>query len=150
MKLQSRSTNDPELVFQVFCIELPIFLREHFNGMYRTDTYYLCKQIAELPIFIVSPIIFICIFYWMVGFNEALDRFFMCMLVVLLVTQVVVSFGKWRWKTMAQSPVNEKVPCSIPGYFVSCISPNLQVALALAPPLIIPIMLFGGFFLNTK
>ncbi len=36
------------------------------------------------------------------------------------------------------------------GYFVSCIAPNLQVALALAPPLIIPVMLFGGFFLNSK
>jgi len=26
-------------VINVFCAELPIFLREHFNGMYRTDVY---------------------------------------------------------------------------------------------------------------
>jgi len=30
--------------FQVFCMELPIFLREHFNGMYRTDVYFIRDQ----------------------------------------------------------------------------------------------------------
>lgn len=34
------------------------------------------------------------------------------------------------------------------GYLISCISPNLQIALALAPTLIIPVMIFGGFFLK--
>ncbi|CAG0919855.1 unnamed protein product, partial [Notodromas monacha] len=28
----------------VFCQELPIFLREHFNGMYRVDVYFLSKM----------------------------------------------------------------------------------------------------------
>ncbi len=80
-------------VINVFCQELPIFLREHFNGMYRTDVYYICKQVAELPIFLLIPIIFISIFYWMVGFNEDFDRFLYCMLITVLVVQVVVSFG---------------------------------------------------------
>ena len=31
-------------VVNVFCMELPIFLREHYNGMYRTDVYFLCKS----------------------------------------------------------------------------------------------------------
>ena len=35
------------------------------------------------------------------------------------------------------------------GYFLSCISPNVDVALAIAPVVIIPFMLFGGFFLNS-
>ncbi len=81
-------------VINVFCAELPIFLREHFNGMYRTDVYYLCKQLAELPIFLLIPIIFVCIYYWMVGFNEEVDRFLVCNLIVILVVQVVVSFGQ--------------------------------------------------------
>ncbi len=81
-------------VINVFCQELPIFLREHFNGMYRTDVYYICKQIAEVPIFLLIPVLFISIFYWMVGFNEEVDRFFYCMLITVLVVQVVVSFGK--------------------------------------------------------
>ena len=45
-------------VINVFCLELPIFLREHFNGMYRTDTYFICRQLAELPIFLFLPLVF--------------------------------------------------------------------------------------------
>ena len=74
---------------QVFCMELPIFLREHFNGMYRTDIYFLCKQLAEFPLFLITPIIFVAIFYYMVGMNPAFERFAMCCLVILLVTQVI-------------------------------------------------------------
>ena len=114
-------------VVNVFCMELPIFLREHFNGMYRTDVYFLCKQIAEFPLFVITPILFVAIYYYMVGMNENFDRFLMACLVVLMVTQVVVSFG----------------------YFISCLAPSLQVALALAPTLIIPFLLFGGFFLQN-
>lgn len=113
-------------VVNVFCLELPIFLREHFNGMYRTDVYYLSKQLAEFPIFVITPILFCAIYYYMVGMNQEFDRFCIACLVLIVVTQVVVSFG----------------------YMVSCIAPSLQVALALAPTLIIPFMIFGGFFLN--
>ena len=33
-------------VVNVFCSELPVFRREHFNGLYRTDVYFLAKQVA--------------------------------------------------------------------------------------------------------
>lgn len=35
------------------------------------------------------------------------------------------------------------------GYLISCISDNLSMALSIGPPVIIPFLLFGGFFLNT-
>lgn len=41
-------------LLKVFCQELPIFLREHFNGMYRTDVYFLSKTLAELPLYVSS------------------------------------------------------------------------------------------------
>ena len=66
-------------------MELPIFLREHFNGMYRTDVYFISKQLAELPSFIVSPILFVAIFYYMVGLNPDFKRFVICCLIILLV-----------------------------------------------------------------
>ena len=53
--LTNMSFSNMFAVVNVFCMELPIFLREHFNGMYRTDVYFLCKQIAEFPLFIITP-----------------------------------------------------------------------------------------------
>ena len=71
-------------------METPIFLREHFNGMYRTEVYYLSKQIADLPMFLITPVIFVTLFYFMVGMNLAVDRFFWCILIAILVTQVSI------------------------------------------------------------
>ena len=36
-----------------------------------------------------------------------------------------------------------------PGYFVSCLASSPKISSALSAPLIIPLMLFGGFFLNN-
>jgi len=115
-------------VCNVFCVELPIFLREHLNGMYRVDTYFLAKQLVDLPLFILDPFITITILYWMVGLNSDPARFIAAVLVVLLVVQVVLSLG----------------------YLLSCLTSNVDVALAIAPIVIIPSMLFGGFFLNAS
>ena len=32
---------------------------------------------------------------------------------------------------------------------MSCVAPSVEIALAIAPVIIIPFMLFGGFYLNT-
>jgi hypothetical protein len=39
-------------------------------------------------------------------------------------------------------------PCA--GYLVSCICPNLDVCLSVLPMIMIPFMVFGGFFLNAE
>ena len=44
--------------------------------MYRTDVYFLSKTIAELFIFILLPFIAFAIPYYVVGFNPAVERFF--------------------------------------------------------------------------
>ncbi|XP_043799072.1 ABC transporter G family member 3-like [Apis laboriosa] len=114
-------------VINVFCAELPIFLREHRNGMYRTDVYFLCKTLAEAPIFIAVPLLFTVIAYPMIGLYPGIDHFFITAGIVALVANVSTSFG----------------------YLISCISNNLSMALSIGPPVIIPFLLFGGFFLNT-
>ncbi|XP_026668551.1 ABC transporter G family member 3-like [Ceratina calcarata] len=114
-------------VINVFCTELPIFLREHQNGMYRTDVYFLCKTLAEAPIFIAVPLLFTIISYPMIGLYPGFDHFFITTGIVALVANVSTSFG----------------------YLISCISSNLFMALSIGPPVIIPFLLFGGFFLNT-
>ena len=79
-------------------MELGIFMRDHFNGMYRTDTYYLTRQMAEMPIQILSPIIFTSIFYWMVGMNPDISRFLMaCVINILLVQVHFWTMNFWYW-----------------------------------------------------
>lgn len=80
--------------FQVFCSELPVFLREHFNGMYRTDVYFLCKTFAELPVFVAIPILFTCVTYYIIGLNPGILHFLICVLVVVLVSTAASSFGR--------------------------------------------------------
>ncbi len=36
------------------------------------------------------------------------------------------------------------------GYALSCISADVNVALTLTPVVVIPLMLFGGFYINQK
>jgi hypothetical protein len=78
---------------------MPVFLREHHNGMYRVDVYFLCKTLAELPIFAVLPVIFTCIAYYLVGLNPNVLHFLMANVVLILVANVAVSFGKFRSKS---------------------------------------------------
>ncbi|XP_011300537.1 protein white [Fopius arisanus] len=114
-------------VISVFCAELPIFLREHRNGMYRTDIYFICKTLAEAPIFVAVPVLFTTIVYPMVGLYPGVDHFFIAAGVMTLIANVATSFG----------------------YLISCASTNISMALSVGPPVIIPFLLFGGFFLNT-
>lgn len=114
-------------VVRSFCAEGPLFLREHFNGMYRVDVYFLAKNLAELPLNICLPILFVSISYFMIGLNPEVDRFFIHMGLIVLTVNAVTSFG----------------------FMISCISKNEQVASALSAPLLIPLMLFGGLFMNN-
>lgn len=41
------------LLLQTFPPEYPVFLREHYDGMYRVDIYFLCKTMAEARIRII-------------------------------------------------------------------------------------------------
>ncbi|GLV36000.1 white [Carabus blaptoides fortunei] len=114
-------------VINVFCSELPIFLREHRNGMYRVDVYFLCKTLAEAPLFILIPVLFTGVAYFMIGFNPESSRFLFATLIVVLVANVSTSFG----------------------YLISCASSSVSMALSIGPPIVIPFLLFGGFFLNA-
>ena len=62
-------------VINVFCLELPLFLREHHNGMYRTDVYFLTKNLAEMPIFILIPLLTLSISYFLINLNPLVTKF---------------------------------------------------------------------------
>ncbi|KAG0728548.1 Protein white [Chionoecetes opilio] len=115
------------MALNTFCVELPIFLREHFNGMYRTDVYFLSKNLAELPLTLFLPLLFVSICYYMIGLHSPAKNFFTCAGLLMLTANAAVSFG----------------------YMISCLAKNLNMALAIAAPMLIPLMLFGGLFLSV-
>lgn len=114
-------------VINVFCGELPVFLRESRSHLYRPDTFFLGKTVAELPLFLLVPCLFTAIVYPMIGLLPGFDHFLVAVAIVTLIANCATSFG----------------------YMISCASKNTSMALALGPPIIIPFLLFGGFFLNA-
>ena len=49
---------------------------------------------ADLPLFIILPFVFVAIPYYAIGLNPAADRFFIACGIVILVANVASSFGK--------------------------------------------------------
>ncbi|KAK7111238.1 protein white-like [Littorina saxatilis] len=114
-------------VVNSFPHELAIFMREYGSGLYRTDVYFLAKGLAELPTFVILPVIFISIDYWMIGLTETWQAYLVATGIIVLVSNVAVSFG----------------------LIISTLAGDVNIALAIAPPILIPFMMFGGFFLNN-
>ncbi|XP_053662239.1 protein white isoform X1 [Anopheles marshallii] len=114
-------------VINVFSAELPVFLREKRSRLYRVDTYFLGKTIAELPLFIAVPFVFTSITYPMIGLRAGATHYFITLFIVTLVANVSTSFG----------------------YLISCASSSISMALSVGPPVVIPFLIFGGFFLNS-
>ena len=62
--------------------------------MYRTDVYYLAKNLAELPLTLFLPLLFISICYYMIGLYSPAENFFICAGILILVANAAVSFGE--------------------------------------------------------
>ena len=69
-------------------------------------------------------------------------KFAITLAIIELMTQAVASFGN-------PSSLYCHVLSSSSGYLISCIANSIDMALGLGPPFLIPLMLFGGLFLNN-
>lgn len=61
--------------------------------MYRTEIYFICKTLAEAPIFIAVPLLFTSIVYPLIGLYPGVDHFLITAGVMTLVANVATSFG---------------------------------------------------------
>ncbi|CAI5445588.1 unnamed protein product [Caenorhabditis angaria] len=110
----------------VITAELPIVLRENANGVYRTSAYFLAKNMAELPQYIILPFLYNSIVYWMSGLYPSFSTFMFASLITILITNVAISVS----------------------YAVATIFANTDVAMTILPIFVVPIMAFGGFFIT--
>lgn len=111
----------------IFQEERPVFLREQANKMYNVGPYFISKVGIEFPIQMFTPMVWWIVTYFGVGLTITAGRFFMAYLINFMLVICASSFG----------------------YFLSSIFDNEEMAVALAPVVIMPLMLFGGFFSNS-
>ena len=95
--------------------------------MYYVSPYYLAKVVVDFPFTIISPMFSTIILYFGVGFERTASQFFYFYLVLFLVTFNASSFG----------------------FLCSSVFEKAETAVGLAPILILPLLLFSGFFSNA-
>ena len=113
-------------VLLTFLSERPVFLREYANKMYGIWPYFISKSIVEIPFQACIPLFVACVTYFAVGMTADADRFFLHALVLILDVFCATSFG----------------------FFVGCAVTNESAANSLVSLMMLPFILFGGFFVN--
>ena len=112
-------------VILLFPEERAVFLREQASGMYSPTAYFLAKVFSEIPGFIILPSLFVVISFFGLQLNDtSASHYQIYHGNSILLTFATAGFGM------------------VIGWSVS----DRQVAVALTPVLIIPFMLFSGFF----
>ena len=121
------SFNAIQNVILIFPDERPVFLREVNNNMYSTTPYFWAKVISEMPFSILVPAIFGCIVYYAIGYNPAFENFVIFELILILIYNASSGYS----------------------LIISASFSDKQLAVTLTPVLIIPFMLFAGFFVSS-
>ncbi|XP_025016854.1 protein white isoform X5 [Tetranychus urticae] len=116
------------MIIGAFCNEMPIFLREHAAGRYRVSIYFIAKMASDLPYFILLPSATWSICYYAIGLVNDFDTFLIGNAVSIILVNAAAGFG----------------------YFISSITTSLTVGLEVASPLISPLSLLGGTFVNNR
>ena len=109
--------------------ELTVIRKEVRNNWYGVPAYYAAKLLAEAPLLILPPLLYLSTAGMMSGLSDSESgwRFGYLYVACFCVTLVAHS-----WATV-----------------LSCAAPTLPIAIFLAPSSIMPMILFAGFFKNV-
>lgn len=110
----------------VFPMERQIFLKEESSRLYDVFTYFITKNMVEVPYMVISPLLSVVIFYWMIGLANTVSQFFFFYLVTVVVSLCGNSLGM----------------------FLGSLVNDVKAVSAIAPVIIVPFVIFAGFFKN--
>lgn len=113
-------------VLSIFNIEKTVFVREYRGRYYGLPGYFLSKTVVEMPFNILFPFLTSIIIYFMVGLQMTATNFFIFGTIMVLCSTIGLSLG----------------------IAFASIFANLQIALALTPLVLLPLMLVGGLYVN--
>eukprot|EP01128_Nolandella_sp_AFSM9_P012768 TRINITY_DN95_c1_g1_i1.p1 TRINITY_DN95_c1_g1~~TRINITY_DN95_c1_g1_i1.p1 ORF type:complete len:782 (-),score=142.23 TRINITY_DN95_c1_g1_i1:59-2344(-) len=111
----------------LFPAERGVYYREKAAGMYSGSMYFLAKVFTQLPVNLAAPAILATIGWWMIGFNDNFGNFLIFLLVALLVNNLGFSLGLLLSTAILDPAMVQRVQ----------------------PLILLPFMLFGGFFLSA-
>jgi ABC-type multidrug transport system permease subunit len=104
-----------------------VFLKEEGAKLYSTFSYFLSRNIVELPTSIIFPLLMTLIMYWFVGLSSTVEQFFIFYLVAYLLTLNGISLGLMLGAMILD-----------------------QKSVAVVTPIVLlPFFLFSGLFKNT-
>lgn len=110
----------------VFPTEREVFLKEESSRLYNTFSYFVSKNLVEIPYMILMPILSILVFYWMIGLANTLHQFLLFYFIGFLISICGNSLGM---------------------FLGSIINDHKSVS-AVTPLVVVPFILFSGFFKN--
>lgn len=113
-------------VILTFPLERAVFLKEQSNKMYSVFSYFLSRNIVELPLLILAPLLMTLIVYWMIGLHPGASYFFVHYLFAFLCNAAGNSYG----------------------LFVGSLFSDAKIASGMLPLIVLPLMLFSGFYKN--
>lgn len=110
----------PELL--KFPLARPVFIREYASGLYRSDSYFMSKSLVELPVLFMQAAIIYLVTYWLVDLQG---------------NWIFLVLSAWLLTLCASS-------CAL---LIGCLVPDIKNAMELAPLILVPQILFAGFFI---
>jgi ABC-type transport system involved in multi-copper enzyme maturation permease subunit len=114
-------------VVLTFPLERNLLVREQNSGMYRIWTYFIGRTTTDFAMNVFFPLLFSLIVYWFIGLSNTAGQFFMFYFTLWLACNTASSLG----------------------LALGSAFPTAEVAISLAPVVLIPFVLFGGLFAST-
>jgi len=109
-----------------YALERLVVEHEYANNTYSLLAYTVSKFLAELPFQFLFPLIFCTITYWVSGLQIDFTKFVIFVVTIFLVANIGQAIG----------------------LVVGTLITILPIAVGIMPMLIIPFVIYGGFFLN--
>lgn len=107
--------------------EKAVFIRDQQGGAYSPLLYFLSKQMAELPTYVVATFLQAAIVYWITGLVPTAGGFFTFYGILMMMQQVGAGFG----------------------LAISAAIDSYVIASGTTPLILIPMMLVAGIFAST-
>jgi ATP-binding cassette subfamily G (WHITE) protein 1 len=114
-------------ILSTFGNERSTFIRDYENNLYGVGGYFLGKVVCDAPFYVIFPTICALIMHTTIGFQYTLQKY-----IVTIITMILLNFNGMAF-----------------GLVLASIFADIAVALLIAPLIIMPLMMFSGFFLNT-